>query len=191
MTASKAIIEKEYQPRVIVSKTGPNPFNKLTDQDLDEYRREVELKQKGPEGNPHVCLHRIWYRWQTSLSSHPDKVLHINIMITYEFWKQKLKPTGLVFTNLIFTPVRVFFFFTKLHLLDKYSNILKYFLCEYIVNCIYFCDAQLYFQHHYSSLQCHMIFRNHNNMMLKKHFWSSSVLNTVVLPNIFVKTVMH
>ena len=25
---------------------------------------------------------------------------------------------------------------------------------------------QLYFQHHYSSLQCHMIFRNHNNMMI-------------------------
>ncbi len=50
MTASKAIIEKEYQPRVIVNKTGPNPFNKLTDQELEEYRREVELKQKVPEG---------------------------------------------------------------------------------------------------------------------------------------------
>ncbi|XP_057217183.1 alpha-adducin isoform X9 [Triplophysa rosa] len=50
VTASKAIIEKEYQPCVIVTKTGPNPFNKLTDQDLVEYRREVELKQKGPEG---------------------------------------------------------------------------------------------------------------------------------------------
>ncbi|KAF4098988.1 hypothetical protein G5714_021018 [Onychostoma macrolepis] len=50
VTASKAIIEKEYQPRVVVSKTGPNPFNKLTDQELEEYRREVELKQKGPEG---------------------------------------------------------------------------------------------------------------------------------------------
>ncbi|XP_064162929.1 alpha-adducin isoform X5 [Anguilla rostrata] len=49
VTASKAIIEKEYQPRVIVSKTGPNPFNKLTDQELDAYRKEVELKQKGPE----------------------------------------------------------------------------------------------------------------------------------------------
>ncbi|XP_048021194.1 alpha-adducin isoform X5 [Megalobrama amblycephala] len=49
VTASKAIIEKEYQPRVIVSKTGPNPFNKFTDQDLEEYRKEVELKQKGPE----------------------------------------------------------------------------------------------------------------------------------------------
>ncbi|KAL7854184.1 hypothetical protein AOLI_G00210280 [Acnodon oligacanthus] len=49
VTASKAIIEKEYQPRVIVSKTGPNPFNKLTDQELEEYRKEVELKQKGQE----------------------------------------------------------------------------------------------------------------------------------------------
>lgn len=54
VTASKAIIEKEYQPRVIVSKTGPNPFNKLTDQELEEYRKEVELKQKGgeDEGQP-------------------------------------------------------------------------------------------------------------------------------------------
>lgn len=50
VTASKAIIEKEYQPRVIVTKTGPNPFNKLTDQELEEYRKEVELKQKGQEG---------------------------------------------------------------------------------------------------------------------------------------------
>lgn len=48
VTASKAIIEKEYQPRVIVSTKDPNPFNTLTDQDLEEYRREVELKHKGP-----------------------------------------------------------------------------------------------------------------------------------------------
>lgn len=50
MTASKAIIEKEYQPKVIVNKQGPNPFNKLTDQELEEYRKEVEQKQKGTEG---------------------------------------------------------------------------------------------------------------------------------------------
>lgn len=50
VTASKAIIEKEYQPHVIVSTTGPNPFNTLTDRELEEYRREVERKQKGPEG---------------------------------------------------------------------------------------------------------------------------------------------
>lgn len=56
VTASKAIIEKEYQPHVIVSTTGPNPFNTLTDQELEEYRREVERKQKGPGGE---CL-RAW-----------------------------------------------------------------------------------------------------------------------------------
>ncbi|XP_074085988.1 alpha-adducin isoform X5 [Macrotis lagotis] len=54
VTASKAIIEKEYQPRVIVSTAGPNPFNKLTDRELEEYRKEVERKQKGPEENVEV-----------------------------------------------------------------------------------------------------------------------------------------
>ncbi len=34
------------------------------------------------------------------------------------------------------------------------------------LNNIYFRDAQLYFQHHCSSRQCHMIFRNHNNMQI-------------------------
>uniref|UniRef100_G3QWT5 Adducin 1 n=1 Tax=Gorilla gorilla gorilla TaxID=9595 RepID=G3QWT5_GORGO len=51
VTASKAIIEKEYQPHVIVSTTGPNPFTTLTDRELEEYRREVERKQKGSEEN--------------------------------------------------------------------------------------------------------------------------------------------
>ncbi|XP_019065833.1 alpha-adducin isoform X5 [Fukomys damarensis] len=51
VTASKAIIEKEYQPHVIVSTAGPNPFNTLTDRELEEYRREVERKQKGSEEN--------------------------------------------------------------------------------------------------------------------------------------------
>lgn len=50
VTASKAIIEKEYQPKVIISSAGPNPFNKLTDRELDEYRKEVERKQKDAEG---------------------------------------------------------------------------------------------------------------------------------------------
>lgn len=50
VTASKAIIEKEYQPHVIVSTTGPNPFNTLTDRELEEYRREVERKHRGPPG---------------------------------------------------------------------------------------------------------------------------------------------
>uniref|UniRef100_G3U364 Alpha-adducin n=1 Tax=Loxodonta africana TaxID=9785 RepID=G3U364_LOXAF len=51
VTASKAIIEKEYQPHVIVSTTGPNPFNALTDRELEEYRREVERKHRGSEEN--------------------------------------------------------------------------------------------------------------------------------------------
>ncbi|KAG2465390.1 ADDA protein, partial [Polypterus senegalus] len=57
VTASKAIIEKEYQPKVIVSTTGPNPFSKLTDQELEEYRKEVERKQKGEEGEAMELTH--------------------------------------------------------------------------------------------------------------------------------------
>nr|DBA29368.1 TPA: hypothetical protein GDO54_009599 [Pyxicephalus adspersus] len=52
ITASKAIIEKEYQPHVIVSTAGPNPFNKLTDRELEEYRKEVERKQKDTADQP-------------------------------------------------------------------------------------------------------------------------------------------
>lgn len=52
VTASKAIIEKEYQPHVIVSTAGPNPFNALTDRELEEYRREVARKQQGPDETP-------------------------------------------------------------------------------------------------------------------------------------------
>ncbi|XP_053314196.1 alpha-adducin isoform X6 [Spea bombifrons] len=55
ITASKAIIEKEYQPRVIVSTTGPNPFNKFTDRELEEYRQEVERKQKNTEDQSEVA----------------------------------------------------------------------------------------------------------------------------------------
>ncbi len=40
-------------------------------------------------------------------------------------------------------------------------------LYQYIFyNVIYSCDVQLYFQHHSSSLQCHMIFRNHSNILI-------------------------
>lgn len=66
MTASKAIIEKEYQPHVIVSTAGPNPFSTLTDRELEEYRREVQRKQKGP-GGEHASarvLGESWARWR-------------------------------------------------------------------------------------------------------------------------------
>ncbi|XP_030306252.1 alpha-adducin isoform X1 [Calypte anna] len=62
VTASKAIIEKEYQPKVIVSTTGPNPFNKLTDRELEEYRKEVERKQKGPEDKISKCGETVLLR---------------------------------------------------------------------------------------------------------------------------------
>ncbi|KAM3937756.1 alpha-adducin isoform 3-T3 [Leptodactylus fuscus] len=58
ITASKAIIEKEYQPKVIVSTAGPNPFNKLTDRELEEYRKEVERKQKDAEA-PSIPSSRV------------------------------------------------------------------------------------------------------------------------------------
>ncbi len=35
-----------------------------------------------------------------------------------------------------------------------------------MLNCNLFLWSKLYFQHHYCSLQCHMIFRNHNNMLI-------------------------
>ncbi|XP_074984163.1 alpha-adducin isoform X2 [Caretta caretta] len=88
VTASKAIIEKEYQPRVIVSTAGPNPFNKLTDRELEEYRKEVERKQKGsedklskygetvvlrqkPAGKPNVLFKSQSYREQSASGKKP------------------------------------------------------------------------------------------------------------------------
>ncbi|XP_071664611.1 alpha-adducin isoform X8 [Patagioenas fasciata] len=72
VTASKAIIEKEYQPKVIVSTTGPNPFNKLTDRELEEYRKEVERKQKGPEDNTGFAA--AWVSCQTT----QQVITHLN-----------------------------------------------------------------------------------------------------------------
>jgi len=47
--ASKGIIQKEYQhnARVYKSAYEKNPFDNVTEQELDEYRRYVELLQKG------------------------------------------------------------------------------------------------------------------------------------------------
>ncbi len=48
-------------------------------------------------------------------------------------------------------------------------------------------EAKLYFQHRYSSLQCHMILRNHSDLIIKDVL---SVWKTVVLLNIFVEMVL-
>ncbi len=90
---------------------------------------------------------------------------------------------------------------SRLHLFDKKTvktailwNIIDIsnncFLFEYILNSNLFLWSKLYFQNHYSSLQCHMI----SEIILicwfaaQKHFWLLSMLKTVVLPNIFEKT---
>ena len=56
---------------------------------------------------------------------------------------------------------------------------------------MYFCDAQLYFQHHYSSLQCHMIFRNHFNMLICCSRNISYYYQCWKLPNIFEETIIY
>ncbi len=53
-----------------------------------------------------------------------------------------------------------------------------------------------FFSSHYSTLPCHMILQNHSNMLIwcsriGAHFILLSVLETVVLLNIFVETVIY
>ncbi len=58
-------------------------------------------------------------------------------------------------------------------------------------NAMYSCDAKLNSASLlFTSLQRHMIFRNHFNMLIccSTNFWLLSTLKTVVLPNIFVET---
>ncbi len=43
---------------------------------------------------------------------------------------------------------------------------IKSFLCEYMFKYNLFLWSKQYFQHYYSSLQCLMIFRNHNNILI-------------------------
>ncbi len=50
-------------------------------------------------------------------------------------------------------------------------------------NVIYSCDTMLNYQHHYSSLQCHMILQKsfkYADLLLKKHLWLLSMLKTVL-----------
>jgi len=53
--------------------------------------------------------------------------------------------------------------------------------------------VKLIFQHHYSSLQCHMTLQKsfqYADLLLKAHFFTLSMLKTVVLLNIIVETVI-
>jgi adducin len=50
--ASKGIIQRGFQHNAMVYKTpyAKNPFDAITDQELDQYKREIERKQRG--GDP-------------------------------------------------------------------------------------------------------------------------------------------
>ncbi len=67
------------------------------------------------------------------------------------------------------------------------------FYCNILLNIIDSYDAKLNFQHHCSSLQCHMILQLsfwYDYLLLNKHFLLLSILKTVVMLNIFVETLM-
>jgi len=54
---------------------------------------------------------------------------------------------------------------------------------------MYSCDAKMNFQHHFSSLQCHVILQKsfwYADLVLKKHFVWISMMQTVMLLNVFV-----
>lgn len=50
--ASKGIIQRGFQHNAMVYKTpyAKNPFDAITDQELDQYKREIERKQRGGGG---------------------------------------------------------------------------------------------------------------------------------------------
>ncbi len=68
----------------------------------------------------------------------------------------------------------------------------NWFLLEYILKCNLFLRSKLYFQHHYSSLQCHMIFRNHSNILIwsLRNIYDYYILKTVVY-NFFQDSLMN
>lgn len=55
--ASKGIIQRDFQHNAVVYKTpyAKNPFDSVTDKELDEYRELVERKQRG-EPSKHVWV---------------------------------------------------------------------------------------------------------------------------------------
>ncbi len=68
------------------------------------------------------------------------------------------------------------------------------FFFKYIFNVIYSCDVKLNFQHHYSSLQCHMILqKSFSNMLI----WQETFLiiinaeNKLCLSNCFMETLIY
>ncbi len=111
-------------------------------------------------------------------------VLNISVTTGQFFWNNYHFTYFFVERSLFCSP--------RLHLFDQ--NTVKTVILLLFKITAFFCDAQLYFQHHYCSLQCHMIFRNHNIMLIccsRFYFWLLSMLKTAVLPNIFMETMIH
>lgn len=52
--ASKGIIQRSFQHNATVYKTpyAKNPFDAITDQELDQYKKEIERKHRGD-----ICKH--------------------------------------------------------------------------------------------------------------------------------------
>lgn len=60
--ASKGIIQRDFQHNAVVYKTpyAKNPFDAVTDQELEEYKELVERKQRG-DPSKYSTTHK--YRW--------------------------------------------------------------------------------------------------------------------------------
>lgn len=52
-TASKGIIQRDYQHNAMVYKSAyaKNPFDNISDNEIEEYKRIIEKKQRGEPGN--------------------------------------------------------------------------------------------------------------------------------------------
>jgi len=83
-----------------------------------------------------------------------------------------------VFKRRIFFSPGLYLFSQKY---SKNSTILKYYYhLKYLFSMLISVKLSfisVYFQHHYSSLQCHMIFRNHNNMLIYNQETSLIIIN--------------
>ncbi len=116
-------------------------------------------------------VHWIWLCWQCKMK----QIVNIRMILMYIFSHRHMirvfreKDSDFNFSSETFGVQTVSFNVMR-------STIRLHNLSENV-----FLWSKLYFQHHYSSLQCHMIFRNHFNMLLKKHFWLLSMFKAVLL----------
>ncbi len=76
----------------------------------------------------------------------------------------------------------------KIIIINNNNKLLLLLLLLLYFNLFKFLMVKLNFQHHYSSLQCHMILQNHSkiaDLLLKEHSLLLSMLKTVVVVLLF------